>query len=103
MPLATGAAIACPERKVVWLEADGSGMYTLQALWTQARENLDVTTVVCANRPYAILLDEMRNVGAGSPARRPRMLTSTAGARLGGAGEGHGRRGGGDRRCRAVR
>ena len=44
LPLATGAAVACPDRKVVCLEGDGSGMYTLQALWTQAREGLDVTT-----------------------------------------------------------
>ena len=46
MPAATGAAVACPDRKVVSLEADGSGMYTMQALWTQAREELDVTTVI---------------------------------------------------------
>ncbi|HTZ34679.1 MAG TPA: acetolactate synthase large subunit, partial [Stellaceae bacterium] len=52
MPLATGAAVACPERKVVCLEGDGSGMYTLQALWTQAREGLDVTTLVFSNRTY---------------------------------------------------
>ena len=62
-PLATGAAVACPDRKVLALQADGSGMYTAQALWTQARENLDVVTVVFANRAYAILEIEMRNVG----------------------------------------
>ena len=65
LPLATGAAVACPERKVVCLEADGGGMYTLQALWTQARENLDVTTVVFANRSYEILQRR-----AGGRARR---------------------------------
>ncbi len=65
LPMATGAAIACPARKVISLEADGSGMYTLQALWTQAREALDVVTVVFANRSYAILHGELRGVGAG--------------------------------------
>ncbi len=64
LPLATGAALACPTRKVVCLEADGSAMYTLQALWTQAREGLDVTTVVFANRAYAILEAELERVGA---------------------------------------
>lgn len=63
IPLAAGAAIACPDRKVVALQADGSGMYTVQGLWTQAREHLDVVTVVLANRAYAILQGEMRNVG----------------------------------------
>ncbi len=63
IPLAAGAAIACPDRKVVVLQADGSGMYTVQGLWTQARENLDIVTVVLANRAYAILQGEMRNVG----------------------------------------
>ncbi|HUH77374.1 MAG TPA: acetolactate synthase large subunit [Devosia sp.] len=65
LPLALGAAIACPDRKVVLLQADGSGMYTLQALWTQARENLDVVTIIFANRRYAILHNELKNVGAG--------------------------------------
>jgi acetolactate synthase-1/2/3 large subunit len=64
LPLATGAAIACPGRKVVCLESDGSGMYTLQALWTLAREALDVTVLVFANRSYAILKLELVNVGA---------------------------------------
>jgi acetolactate synthase-1/2/3 large subunit len=64
MPLATGAALAAPGRRVVNLEADGSAMYTVQALWTQARERLDVTTVVFANRKYAILLQELAAVGA---------------------------------------
>ncbi len=67
LPLATGAALACPDRKVLCLEADGSAMYTLQALWTQAREGLDVTTVVFANRSYAILAMELGRVGAGEP------------------------------------
>jgi acetolactate synthase-1/2/3 large subunit len=67
MPLATGAAIACPDRPVVNLQADGSAMYTLQSLWTQARENLDVTTIVFANRSYAILNLELSRVGVEQP------------------------------------
>jgi acetolactate synthase I/II/III large subunit len=67
IPVATGAAVACPDRKVVCLEGDGSGMYTLQALWTQARESLDVTTLIFANRSYAILNIELARVGAGDP------------------------------------
>ena len=59
LPVALGAALACPDRKVVALEADGSGMYTLQALWTMARENLDVLVVIFANRRYRILDIEM--------------------------------------------
>ena len=70
MPVATGAAVACPERKVICLEGDGSGMYTLQALWTQAREGLDVTTLLFSNRSYAILKGELANVGAGNPGRK---------------------------------
>jgi acetolactate synthase-1/2/3 large subunit len=70
LPLATGAAVACPDRKVVCLEGDGSGMYTVQALWTQARENLDVTTLVFSNRTYQILKGELANVGAGNPGRK---------------------------------
>ncbi|MCW3473066.1 acetolactate synthase large subunit [Rhodovastum sp. RN2-1] len=64
IPLATGAAVAAPGRRVVNLQADGSAMYTIQGLWTQAREKLDVTTVIFSNRKYAILLHELANVGA---------------------------------------
>jgi acetolactate synthase-1/2/3 large subunit len=65
MPLATGAAIgAGGQRRVVNLQADGSAMYTLQALWTQAREKLPVTTVILSNRKYQILIGEYQNVGA---------------------------------------
>ena len=64
LPVATGAAIACPDRPVVCLEADGSAMYTISALWTQAREGLDVTTVVFNNGSYAILSMETTRVGA---------------------------------------
>ena len=63
IPASIGAAIACPGRKVITLQADGSGMYTLQGLWTQARENLDVITIIFANRAYAILQQEMANMG----------------------------------------
>ena len=74
MPAATGAAVACPDRKVLSLQADGSGMYTLQALWTQAREELDVTTVIFSNRRYAILEMEYGRVGAGDPSPATRSL-----------------------------
>jgi acetolactate synthase I/II/III large subunit len=78
LPAATGAAVAAPDRPVLCLEADGSAMYTLQALWTQAREGLNVTTVVLANRSYAILNMELHRVGAdaeGPLARRLLDLT----------------------------
>ena len=64
LPAATGAAVGAPGRPVINLEADGSAMYTIQALWTQARERLDVTTVIIANRSYAILEFEFSRVGA---------------------------------------
>lgn len=64
LPMATGVAIGAPDRRVVNLQADGSALYTVQALWTQAREKLDVTTVIIANRRYEILFGELANVGA---------------------------------------
>lgn len=65
MPVATGAAIgAGGQRRVISLQADGSAMYTLQSLWTQAREKLPVTTIIIANRKYQILLGEYLGVGA---------------------------------------
>lgn len=67
MPLAVGAAVACPDRPVLCLEADGSGMYTLQALWTAARESLNITVVVFANRAYQILKGELAGVGNPGP------------------------------------
>jgi acetolactate synthase I/II/III large subunit len=71
LPLATGAAIACPDRPVLALEADGSAMYTASALWTHAREQLDVTTVIFSNRSYAILgIELMRTGAAGGPTAR---------------------------------
>jgi acetolactate synthase-1/2/3 large subunit len=72
MPVAVGAAIACPDRKVLALIGDGSGMYTVQALWTMAREGLDVTAVIWANRTYQILQGEFANVGAGRPGQKAR-------------------------------
>ncbi|SPE42197.1 Putative acetolactate synthase large subunit IlvX (fragment) [Candidatus Sulfopaludibacter sp. SbA3] len=65
LPVALGVALACPQRKVVALEADGSGAYTPQSLWTMARERLDVTTVILANHRYRILDIEMARTGAG--------------------------------------
>jgi acetolactate synthase-1/2/3 large subunit len=70
LPLAVGAAVACPNRKVLCLTADGSGMYTLQALWTMARESLNVTTVVFANHDYAVLKREFSYLGVGQPGTR---------------------------------
>ena len=74
IPMATGAAVACPDRKVIGLQADGSGMYTLQGLWTQARERLDVVTIVFANRLYKILHGELKNVGAGTAGENARRM-----------------------------
>jgi acetolactate synthase-1/2/3 large subunit len=70
LPLAVGAAVACPNRKVLCLTADGSAMYTLQALWTMARESLDVTIVVFANHDYAVLRREFSYLEVGKPGPR---------------------------------
>ncbi|MGB2665899.1 MAG: acetolactate synthase large subunit [Candidatus Acidiferrum sp.] len=70
LPLAVGASVACPNRRVLCLSADGSGMYTLQALWTMAREGLNVTNVIFANRAYSVLKREFSNLGGGNPGRR---------------------------------
>ena len=67
LPLSLGAALACPDQKVIALQADGSAMYTVQALWSMARENADVTVVIMNNRSYAILNIELARVGAGQP------------------------------------
>lgn len=74
LPLACGAAIAAPGRRVVALEADGSALYTAQALWTMAREGLDVTTVIYNNRSYAILTMELQRTGAGEGGPRARRM-----------------------------
>jgi len=76
LPAAAGAAIAAPDRPVIALQADGSGMYTAQALWTHAREGLDVTTLICANRSYRILLDELRRAGVEQPRPGAQSMTS---------------------------
>lgn len=83
MPCATGAALACPDRRVLTLQADGSAMYTFQALWTQAREQLPVTTILCNNRSYRILGLELLRTGvdpaaAGPNARSMMQLTEPA-------------------------
>lgn len=74
IPLATGAALACPDRKVIALQADGSAAYTVQGLWTQARERLDVVTLILANRRYQILQGELAQVGAGTPGENARKM-----------------------------
>jgi acetolactate synthase-1/2/3 large subunit len=78
LPLAVGAAVACPDRKVLCLEGDGSAMYTIQALWTMAREQLDVTTVILANRSYRILNIELGRVGATTAGRRAQDMLDIA-------------------------
>lgn len=78
LPCATGAAVACPDRKVIAFQADGSAMYTVQSLWTQAREKLDVTTLICNNRRYRILQVELARAGITEPGRVARSLTSLA-------------------------
>ena len=67
IPCAVGAATACPQRPVINFQADGSGMYTLQALWMQAREGLNVTTLICSNRSYKILNIEFSRAGISTP------------------------------------
>jgi len=74
LPLAVGAAIAAPDRKVVCPHGDGGAAYTMQALWTMARENLDVTTVIYANRSYAILNYELHRVGVTAVGENARSM-----------------------------
>jgi acetolactate synthase-1/2/3 large subunit len=76
LPLATGAAIACPDRPVVCLHGDGGAMYTIQSLWTQARESLNVTNIIFSNRAYAILKVELERVGALQTGARAQSLFS---------------------------
>ncbi len=82
LPVATGAAIACPDRKVIAFQADGSGAYTLQSLWTQAREGLDVVTLLCSNRAYRILQVELARAGIAEPGPQARSLTQLDGPAL---------------------
>ena len=75
LPLAVGAALAAPGRKVICPHGDGGAAYTLQALWTMAREKLGIVTVIYANRSYAILNIELQRVGAaGAGAKALSML-----------------------------
>ncbi|WP_033924263.1 acetolactate synthase large subunit [Sphingomonas sp. 35-24ZXX] len=74
LPCAIGAAVAAPDRQVIALEGDGSGMYTPQSLWTMAREGLKIAIIVFANRRYAILENEFRNTGSGVPGPRARAM-----------------------------
>ena len=82
LPVATGAALACPDRKVLSLEGEGSALYTIQSLWTQAREGLDVVTVVYNNRSYAILNLELNRVGAEPPGPRAKAMLDLSGPDL---------------------
>jgi acetolactate synthase-1/2/3 large subunit len=79
LPVATGAAVAAPDRPVLCLEADGSAMYTIQALWTQAREQLDVTTVLINNAAYAILRMELARTAAGQAGERAARMLDLSG------------------------
>jgi acetolactate synthase-1/2/3 large subunit len=73
---ATGAAIACPHRKVINFQSDGCGAYSVQAFWTQARENLDVVTIIGANRSYNILNVEMQRAGVANPGPAARAMAA---------------------------
>ena len=79
LPAATGAAIAAPDRPVLSLEADGSALYTIQALWTQAREQLNVTTVLINNAAYAILRMELARTAAGQAGERAARMLDLSG------------------------
>ncbi|MEX5718548.1 acetolactate synthase large subunit [Geodermatophilus maliterrae] len=82
LPMAVGAAVACPDRPVLVLQADGSAMYTVQALWTMAREQLDVTVVLYDNGSYAILQGELSRVGASGGGERAGQLLELGGPAL---------------------
>ncbi|MCV7259416.1 acetolactate synthase large subunit [Mycobacterium shimoidei] len=83
IPAAVGAAVAAPDRPVLCLESDGSAMYTISGLWTQARESLDVTTVIYNNGAYDILRIELQRVGAqGAPGPKARQLLDLTAPRL---------------------
>jgi len=76
MPCALGAALACPDRPVINFQADGSAMYTVQALWSQAREGSNITTLLCSNRSYRTLLGELRTAGVEKPGKNAQILTA---------------------------
>ena len=82
LPMALGAAVACPGRPVIGIQADGSAMYTISALWSYAREQADITTIVCDNGSYAILQHELSRVGAASDGKRAAQLLDLGGPDL---------------------
>jgi acetolactate synthase-1/2/3 large subunit len=82
LPMAVGAAVAAPDRPVLAIQADGSAMYTISALWTMAREQLDVTVLVCDNGSYAILQGELGRVGASGGGERAGKLLDLGGPGL---------------------
>jgi acetolactate synthase I/II/III large subunit len=82
LPSAAGAALACPDRPVIALQADGSALYTAQALWTMAREQLDVTVLLCANHRYNILVGELARAGVPQPGAASHALTDLGGPRI---------------------
>ncbi len=83
IPAAVGAAIACPDRPVINFQADGSAMYTQQGLWTQAREGLNITTLLCSNRRYKILQGEVARSGITEPGPMTRSLTDLSDPTIG--------------------
>lgn len=82
LPMALGAAVACPDRPVIGIQADGSAMYTISALWSYAREQADITTIVCDNGSYAILEHELSRVGAAGDGDRASRLLDLGGPAL---------------------
>jgi acetolactate synthase-1/2/3 large subunit len=82
LPMALGAAVACPDRPVIGIQADGSAMYTISALWSYAREQLDITTIICDNGSYAILEHELSRVGAQGDGERAAKLLDLGGPSL---------------------
>jgi acetolactate synthase-1/2/3 large subunit len=82
MPAATGASLACRDRRVISIEADGSAMYTLQSLWTQAREGLNVTTLLCANNSYRVLGVEMMRAGVKQPGAQAQNMIDLSNPRI---------------------
>ena len=82
LPVAVGAAVACPDRPVLALEGEGSAMYTIQSLWTMAREQLDITVVIFNNRSYAILNIELERVGAKESGPKAKSQLDLAGPDL---------------------
>ncbi|MGV3759784.1 MAG: acetolactate synthase large subunit [Actinomycetota bacterium] len=82
LPVAVGAAVAAPDRKVIALESDGSAMYTIQSLWTMAREHLDVVTIIFNNSSYAVLNMELSRVGATAGGEKAKAMLDLHGPDL---------------------